>query len=101
MILFIITVSDGYTAGVEIRKTVRQELSQSTLLCIAHQLRSITGYDKVVVTGNRFCIYNGINTNKLLSHGIIKEFDSPDDLIKEGSLFRAMRKESGDYKTLE
>ncbi|KAI9293169.1 hypothetical protein K502DRAFT_318772 [Neoconidiobolus thromboides FSU 785] len=80
------TASVDYSTDIKIQKTIRQEFYQSTLLCIAHRLRSIIDFDKVVI----------------MDHGIIKEFDDPANLIQqEDSLFRAMCQESGDFENLK
>ena len=73
-----------------------------TLLTIAHRLQTIIDYDKIL--GNSNII---INTNILiplsvlililllivLGDGEVKEFDTPDNLIKKDSMFASMLKE--------
>ncbi|KAJ2692122.1 hypothetical protein GGH99_001935, partial [Coemansia sp. RSA 1285] len=61
------------------------EFANSTLFCIAHRLRTIVDYDKVLV----------------LENGKVAEFDTPHNLLQNKSgIFWSMCKESGEYKHL-
>ncbi|XP_052061601.1 multidrug resistance-associated protein 1-like [Mytilus californianus] len=68
-----ILVLDEATAAVDmetdelIQKTIREEFKDCTILTIAHRLNTILDYDKVMV----------------LDQGLIKEYDSPDSLLKD------------------
>ncbi len=80
-----ILVLDEATAAVDvetdeiIQKTIREQFSQSTIITIAHRLNTIIDYNKIVV----------------LSAGEIKEFDSPENLLKDkSSAFYSMCKEA-------
>ncbi|CAG8852307.1 30075_t:CDS:2, partial [Racocetra persica] len=68
-----------------IQKTIREEFSDATLLCIAHRLRTVVDYDKILV----------------LDAGRIVEFDHPYILLqKPDSMFRGMCDRSGDLEEL-
>ncbi len=80
-----VLVLDEATAAVDvetdevIQGTIREQFSNSTIITIAHRLNTIIDYDKIVV----------------LSTGSIKEFDSPENLLKDkSSAFYAMCKEA-------
>ncbi|KAF9979193.1 hypothetical protein BGZ73_004079 [Actinomortierella ambigua] len=86
-----IIVMDEATASVDlamdekIQATIRNELGDSTLICIAHRLRTIMDYDRVLV----------------LDQGQVMEFDSPLNLITNpSSRFRDMIEKSGECETL-
>ncbi|KAG0249757.1 hypothetical protein DFQ27_009808 [Actinomortierella ambigua] len=59
------TASVDFASDAKIQKTIREEFSNSTLICIAHRLRTIITYDRVLV----------------LDHGEIKEYDTPANLL--------------------
>eukprot|EP01135_Chromosphaera_perkinsii_P008905 Nk52_evm15s1524 gene=Nk52_evmTU15s1524 len=86
-----ILVMDEATASVDvttdtlIQETIKTEFKNSTVLTIAHRLKTIIDYDKVLV----------------LDSGKVKEFDSPSNLLAiEGGHFRSMCDDSGEYETL-
>ncbi|KAJ2706136.1 hypothetical protein FB645_001893 [Coemansia sp. IMI 203386] len=82
-------IMDEATASVDfatddcIQRTIRgPEFANSTLFCIAHRLRTIIDYDRVLV----------------LDKGQVVEFDTPAQLLQSpGGMFRSMCEESGDY----
>ncbi|KAJ2656307.1 hypothetical protein IWW48_005098 [Coemansia sp. RSA 1200] len=78
------TASVDFDTDNHIQTTIRgPEFANSTLLCIAHRLRTIIDYDKVLV----------------LDNGRVAEFDTPYNLLqKKNGIFRSMCKESGEYK---
>ena len=45
------TASVDFDTDTKIQQTIRSEFSDSTLLCIAHRLRTIVDYDRVLVLG--------------------------------------------------
>jgi ABC-type uncharacterized transport system fused permease/ATPase subunit len=45
------TASVDFDTDTKIQQTIREEFSDSTLLCIAHRLRTIIDYDRVLVLG--------------------------------------------------
>ncbi|KAG2075302.1 ABC protein, partial [Suillus decipiens] len=76
-----VVVLDEATASVDldtdskIQQTIQTEFQDRTLLCIAHRLRTIISYDRILV----------------LDAGLVAEFDTPCNLFKiEGGLFRGM-----------
>ncbi|KAF9221251.1 P-loop containing nucleoside triphosphate hydrolase protein [Gyrodon lividus] len=76
-----VVVLDEATASVDletdnkIQRTIQTEFSNRTLLCIAHRLRTIVSYDRILV----------------LDAGPVAEFDTPYNLYqKKGGLFRGM-----------
>lgn len=78
-----ILVLDEATAAVDlktdnlIQNTIRREFSDCTILTIAHRLNTVLDYSRIMV----------------LDKGQIKEFDSPDVLLKdESSIFHSMAK---------
>lgn len=64
------TSSVDYETDAKIQATIAKEFSDCTILCIAHRLKTIIDYDKILV----------------LDRGAIKEFDSPWNLfnLKDG-----------------
>ncbi|KAI8324897.1 hypothetical protein GQ54DRAFT_255639 [Martensiomyces pterosporus] len=79
------TASVDFDTDAKIQTTIRNEFTDSTLLCIAHRLRTIVDYDKVLV----------------LDHGEVVEYDTPYNLLlKEEGLFRHMCLKSGEFDYL-
>ncbi|KAI0220819.1 Transporter of the ATP-binding cassette (ABC) [Massospora cicadina] len=79
------TASVDHATDASIQATIRQEFSHCTLLCIAHRLRTIIDYDRVLV----------------MDRGCVKEFDTPAALLsKPNGHFRSMCRESGDLESL-
>lgn len=80
-----IIVCDEATSSVDmetddkIQKTIATGFKGKTLLCIAHRLRTIIGYDRI-------CVMDG---------GRIAELDSPLELWQQGGIFRGMCDRSG------
>ncbi|KAJ7501451.1 P-loop containing nucleoside triphosphate hydrolase protein, partial [Mycena galericulata] len=68
MILVMDEVVD-YATDELIGKTIRQQVHESTILTIAHRLRTVIDYDKIMV----------------LDEGRIAEFDSPVKLLRNHS----------------
>lgn len=79
------TASVDNETDMKIQKTIRQEFKSSTVVCIAHRLRTVIDYDKILV----------------LDKGRVVEFGAPSDLIntKQGA-FRAMCEETGEFEEL-
>ncbi|KAF8502971.1 hypothetical protein JB92DRAFT_3123623 [Gautieria morchelliformis] len=80
------TSSIDYATDAKIQKTIREEFKNSLLITVAHRLRTVIDYDRLIV----------------LDNGRIVEFDTPVNLIqKEGGAFRNMCLHSGTFKELE
>ncbi|KAI5474447.1 ABC bile acid transporter [Pseudohyphozyma bogoriensis] len=86
-----ILILDESTASLDqatderIQLTIREEMADATILCIAHRLRTVINFDKILVLGA----------------GEVIEYDSPWALIdKEGSAFNELCKNSGEYEAL-
>ncbi|KAF2666079.1 bile acid-transporting ATPase [Microthyrium microscopicum] len=77
------TASIDHATDGKIQETIRQ--LQNTTITIAHRLKTIVDYDKVLV----------------LDQGEIKEYGTPWELIeKEGGMFQSMCEQSGELGTL-
>ncbi|KAK9236291.1 hypothetical protein V1525DRAFT_363124 [Lipomyces kononenkoae] len=80
------TASIDYNTDAQIQETIRTEFANTTILTIAHRLRSIIDYDKILV----------------LDSGFIKEYDHPHVLLQQqDSIFRSMCASSGELEALE
>jgi ATP-binding cassette subfamily C (CFTR/MRP) protein 1 len=80
-----VLILDEATAAVDletddlIQDTIRKEFQGCTVLTIAHRLNTIMDYDKIIV----------------MDKGIIVEFDSPGELIKnDKTIFYGMAKDA-------
>ena len=63
-----------------IQATIRKEFSSCTVLTIAHRLKTILDYDKILV----------------LDAGRVAEFDSPQNLLEQtSSVFYSMCRDNG------
>ncbi|PPQ87861.1 hypothetical protein CVT24_005083 [Panaeolus cyanescens] len=59
----------------QIQKTIREELSGAILITIAHRLKTVMNYDRILV----------------LDQGHLAEFNTPEALLaKPGGIFRRM-----------
>ncbi|CAO3607783.1 unnamed protein product [Cunninghamella echinulata] len=80
------TASVDFETDSNIQITIREEFSNSTIITIAHRIRSIIDYDRVLV----------------LDHGKIVEYDSPYALLQDkNGVFRSMCEKSGELDILE
>jgi len=80
------TSSIDFATDAKIQATIREEFTDSLLLTVAHRLRTVIDYDRLIV----------------LDKGQIVEFDTPWTLIqKEDGLFRNMCLKSGSFGELE
>ncbi|KAF9255406.1 ABC transporter [Marasmius fiardii PR-910] len=73
------TASVDYETDRKIQDTIAREFKDSTILCIAHRLRTIISYDRICV----------------LDAGQIVEFDTPSNLFGQAGIFRSMCEKSG------
>ncbi|KAF9490898.1 multidrug resistance-associated ABC transporter [Pleurotus eryngii] len=80
------TSSIDFATDAKIQTTIREEFNDSLLLTIAHRLRTVIDYDRLII----------------LDKGKIAEFDTPLNLIqKENGIFRNMCLQSGTFAELE
>lgn len=79
------TASLDYKSDQIIQQTVREEFSNCTIMTIAHRLKTVIDYDKIVV----------------LDNGVLKEYDHPYSLLlNKDSIFYSMCEDSGELDTL-
>lgn len=79
------TASIDYDSDAKLQNTIREEFSTSTIITIAHRLKTIIDYDRILV----------------LDAGMVKEFDSPYALIQNhDSQFRSMCLDTGEFDEL-
>ncbi|SCU78640.1 LAFA_0A07668g1_1 [Lachancea sp. 'fantastica'] len=85
MLLDEATASIDYNSDAKLQQTIREEFSTSTVLTIAHRLRSIIDYDKILV----------------MDAGEVKEYDHPYSLLlNKNSIFYSMCEDSGELESL-
>jgi len=74
------TSSIDFEADLAVQQTIREEFTDALLITIAHRIRTVIDYDRLIVMDN----------------GQIVESDTPNRLIqKEGGVFRGMCLKSG------
>ncbi|AGO11194.1 AaceriACL072Cp [[Ashbya] aceris (nom. inval.)] len=79
------TASIDYTSDEKIQQTIREEFRDSTILTIAHRLKSIIDYDKVLV----------------MDAGEVKEYDHPYSLLlNKNTIFYDMCERTGELDDL-
>lgn len=70
----------------QIQRTIREEFAGAIVVTIAHRLRTVLDYDRIMVLGA----------------GEIVEFDTPSVLVKKpGSVFREMCRASTDRRVYQ
>ncbi|TFK37295.1 multidrug resistance-associated ABC transporter [Crucibulum laeve] len=79
------TSSIDFATDAKIQATIREEFHNSLLLTVAHRLRTVIDYDRLIV----------------LDKGQIAEFDTPWNLIQKDGIFRNMCLKSGSFSELE
>ncbi|KAJ7134728.1 hypothetical protein C8R44DRAFT_610315 [Mycena epipterygia] len=83
-----VVILDEATSSTDakIQATIREEFAGSLLITVAHRLRTIIDFDRLIV----------------LDHGKVAEMDTPLRLMnKEDGIFRTMCLRSGSYRELE
>jgi ABC-type multidrug transport system fused ATPase/permease subunit len=79
------TASVDFETDLKIQKTIREEMADATVITIAHRIRTIADFDRVLV----------------MQAGEVAEFDKPYILMRrEGSLFRDLCEQSTELDTL-
>ncbi|CCG81763.1 ATP-dependent bile acid permease [Taphrina deformans PYCC 5710] len=78
------TASVDFATDSKIQKTIRTNFKESTILTIAHRLRSICDYDKILV----------------LDQGSVVEYDHPYQLMTRETQFKEMCEHSGEFDVL-
>ncbi|KAJ1562525.1 hypothetical protein HK405_011074 [Cladochytrium tenue] len=79
------TASIDAATDERIQETIKHELGGATVFCIAHRLRTVADFDRVLV----------------LSQGEVAEFGAPAELMERpGGLFRRMCEDSGEIEEL-
>ncbi|GMM27633.1 bile acid-transporting ATPase [Martiniozyma asiatica (nom. inval.)] len=80
------TASIDYETDAKIQNTIREEFSGSTILTIAHRLKTIIDYDKILV----------------LENGNVKEYDHPWKLLNDpNGTFYSMCQDTGEFNELK
>ncbi|KAG0052464.1 hypothetical protein BGZ83_002543 [Gryganskiella cystojenkinii] len=79
------TASVDFETDLKIQTTIREEMADSTIITIAHRIRTIADFDRVLV----------------MNAGEIAEYDTPFKLMnKEDGLFRSMCERSSEFEAL-
>lgn len=79
------TASIDYKSDAQIQKTIREEFGETTILTIAHRLKSIADYDMILV----------------MDHGCTVEYATPFELLQnKDSIFYSMCEKSGELESL-
>ena len=72
------TANIDYRTEAALKKNIHEDMEESTVMTIAHRIKTIINYDKILV----------------LREGEIEEFDTPQNLIEKKGLFYQLYKES-------
>ena len=72
------TANIDYRTESALKKNINEDMEESTVMTIAHRIKTIINYDKILV----------------LKEGEIEEFDTPQKLIEKKGLFYQLYKES-------
>ena len=72
------TANIDYRTEAALKKSIHEDMEESTVITIAHRIKTIINYDKILV----------------LREGEIEEFDTPQKLIEKKGLFYQLYKES-------
>ncbi|KAL1919296.1 uncharacterized protein VTP21DRAFT_1989 [Calcarisporiella thermophila] len=79
------TASIDFEADSRIQSTLREELGDAVVICIAHRLQTVADYDKILV----------------MDEGLVKEFDSPLKLLSDdNSMFYSLCQQTGELELL-
>ena len=72
------TANIDYRTEAALKKNIHEDMEESTVMTIAHRIKTIINYDRILV----------------LKEGEIEEFDTPENLIEKKGLFYQLYKES-------
>ncbi|KAG0375854.1 hypothetical protein BGX24_008580 [Mortierella sp. AD032] len=78
------TASVDFDTDLKVQTTIREEMSEATIITIAHRIRTIADFDRVLV----------------MDAGEIAEYDRPYTLMQKESLFRSMCERSTEMEVL-
>ena len=76
------TANIDFKTETVLQNSINQGMKNCTVITIAHRIKTIINYDKILV----------------LDHGEMVEFDSPKNLIAKKGLFYQLYKESSIHK---
>lgn len=80
-----VTASVDHATDAKIQATIRESYHDATLLTVAHRLRTIFDFDRMIV----------------MHFGMIVQMDTPEKLIREeGGILRTMCQRSGEFELL-
>ena len=95
------TASVALEADERVQRLLRRELSDATVITIAHRLRTIIGEGKQRVCVKMAKDHADVDKIILLQDGVIRETGSPKELLKqEDSHFRQLCRQSNEYDEL-
>src|SRR4051794_17662848 len=95
------TAAVDYETDTTIQKSIRTQLSDVTLITVAHRLRTICDADKIVRFLVRVVSFRSTDVQMVLDAGRVVEFDSPAALLKNADgLFRSLVDGSADREEL-
>lgn len=77
------TSSVDYATDSKLQTAIVEEFSECTILCVAHRLKTILEYDRILV----------------LDHGTVEQFDTPWKLYSTPGIFRQMCEKSRIYES--
>jgi len=70
----------------KIQRTIREEMAETLVITIAHRLKTVIDYDRILV----------------LDNGVIVEYDTPSELLaRERGVFRQMCEQSADWDQIQ
>ncbi|KAF9980622.1 hypothetical protein BGZ75_008239 [Mortierella antarctica] len=78
------TASVDFETDLKIQTTIREEMASATIITIAHRIRTIADFDRVLV----------------MNAGEVAEFDKPYTLMRQDGLFRSMCERSSEFDAL-
>ncbi|KAJ1341711.1 hypothetical protein BSLG_003732 [Batrachochytrium salamandrivorans] len=78
------TASVDTDTDVKIQQTIRTQFTDATVLTVAHRLKTVIDYDRVLV----------------MDAGQVAEIGTPYELLEQNGVFASMCRESGDYEQL-